>query len=193
MANRIHRCSSCQLWSVSGGIRICLQNYSSTSGSGVMRVWSFADFQGSGWKPGCFFPCPSNIVTALANGAIGGSSWKLVSVLPCPSNVVTALANGAIGGQTASFRGSPTSQAYLPGATCGGSWQVGLLAGRPGSRQVAEAVSGVRPACKTSNIDISAPRHARAILTADLDTWQGRLQNFKKVYKLPLWQVIYST
>ncbi len=54
-----------------------------------------------------------------------GSGWKLVSVLPCPSNVVTALANGVMP-QGVSNR----SQAYLPGATCGGSWQVGLAPGQ---------------------------------------------------------------
>ncbi len=176
MANRIHNCSSCQLWSVSGGIRICLQNYSSTSGSGVMRVWSFADFQGSGLKPGCFFPCPSNVVTALAHGAIGGSSWKLVSVLPCPSNVVTALANGALQGVNQARQlisgVSNRSQAYLPGPTT--RW---LLAGRPGSR-LGECKSihqeyflaNVKLRVKTSNVDLSAPRLARAIMTAYLDT-----------------------
>ena len=147
MANCIHMCSSCQLWSVSGGIWICLQNYSSTSGSRVMRVWSFADFQASGWKPGCFFPCPSNVVTALANGAIGGSSWKLVSVLPCPSNIATALANGAM-------QGVNQARQLVSG-----------VSNRSQARLLLQ-FSGV----KISNVCISAPRLARADLTAYLDT-----------------------
>jgi len=92
MANRIHSYIRCQLWSVSGGVRICCQNCSSTSRSWDIDIQSFTDFQGSGWKPVCFLPCTSNIVTALANGAMQAS------VLPCPSNVVTALADVAMQG-----------------------------------------------------------------------------------------------
>jgi hypothetical protein len=34
-----------------------------------MRLQSFADFQGSGWKLASFFQWSSNVVTALVNGA----------------------------------------------------------------------------------------------------------------------------
>jgi hypothetical protein len=39
-----------------------------------MRLHSFAEFHGSGWKPVHFLPCPSNVVTAFANGAMQGVS-----------------------------------------------------------------------------------------------------------------------
>jgi len=39
-----------------------------------MRLQSFADFQGSGWKLANFLQWPSNVVTALANGARQGVS-----------------------------------------------------------------------------------------------------------------------
>jgi hypothetical protein len=74
MANRIHSYGSCPLWNVSVGVRICCQICSSRSGSGAMRLQSFADFQGSGWKLANFLQWPSNVVTALANGARQGVS-----------------------------------------------------------------------------------------------------------------------
>jgi hypothetical protein len=39
-----------------------------------MRLQSFEDFQGTGWKFASFLPWSSNIVTALANGARQGVS-----------------------------------------------------------------------------------------------------------------------
>jgi len=63
---------------------------------------------------------------------------------------------------------SSRSQDYLPGATSGGSWQVVLAPGK-----FAEAKLRV----KTSNVCISAPRRARAILTAHLHAQQGQVSN----------------
>ncbi len=63
---------------------------------------------------------------------------------------------------------SNRSQAKQPGATRGGSWQVGLA-----PRKFAESKLRV----KTSNVCISAPRRARAILTAHLDAQQGQVSN----------------
>jgi len=63
---------------------------------------------------------------------------------------------------------SNRSPVYLPGTTSGGSWQVGLAPGK-----FTEAKLRV----KTSNICISAPRCARAILTAHLDAQQGQVSN----------------
>jgi len=86
------------------------------------------------WKPGCFLPCPSNVVTALANGAMRGAGQAgSLSVFPCPSNIVTALANRAMQGLNQARQlvsgVSNRSQAHLPGATTGGSWQLGLAPG----------------------------------------------------------------
>ncbi len=73
MANCVHSYVSCPLWSVSVGARICCQNCSSASGRGVMRLQSF-EVQGTGWKLASFLQWPSNVVTALANGARQGMS-----------------------------------------------------------------------------------------------------------------------
>ncbi len=89
-----------------------------------MRLQSFDDFQGTGWKLASFLLWSSNVVIALANGARGAR--QLVS---------------------------------------------GDLQQKPGK------VAAVSGASKTSKVDISAPRNARTFLTADLNTWQGRLQN----------------
>ncbi len=125
----------------------------------------------------CFLPCPSNIVTALAKGPVQGVSQAgSLSVFSLAHLTLSLPWLMELWGARQLVSGGLQQKPGLPARSH--LWW--LLAGRPGSRQVAEAVSGVRPACKTSNVDISAPRCARAILTADLDTWQGRLQNFKK-------------
>ena len=150
-------------------------------------------------KPGCFFPCPSNVVTALANGAVQAGSLSVFSLAHLTLSLpwLMELCKGCIRPDS-SFQGSPTEarptchrwllagrpgsrlgccgsfrgQAYLPGATT--RW---FLAGRPGSR-LGECKSihqeyflaNVKLRVKTSNVDLSAPRHSRAIMTAYLDT-----------------------
>jgi hypothetical protein len=124
-----------------------------------MRLQSFEDFQGTGWKLDSFLPWSSNVVTALANGARQGVSQAgSLSLFSLPYLMLSLPWLMELGGQTASFRGSSTEN-------------------RPGSRLGLPADSGVRPTSKTSNVNISTPRCARAFLTADLNTWQGRLQN----------------
>ncbi len=162
MANRIHSHFRCLQGSVSGGVRNCCQNCFSMSRSRVMRFQSFADFQGSGWKLVSFLPWSSNIVTALANGARQGvsqaGSFSVFSLAHLTLSLpwLMELCRGWVRPDSL-FQGSPTEA-------------------RPGL----PAISGVRPTYKTSNSYISAPGGARAILIADLDTWQGRLQNFKR-------------
>jgi hypothetical protein len=150
MANRIHRYVRCLQWSVSGGARICCQNCSSPSRRGVKRLQSFADFQGSDWKLASFLQWPSNVVTALANGP------RLLS------------------------QAGSLSMFSFPYLTLSLPWLMELGGGRQlvsgGLQQKPGKVASVSGASKTSNINISAPRRARAFLEADLNTWQGRLQ-----------------
>ena len=107
MANRIHSYGSCPLWNVSVGVRICYQICSSRSGSGAMRLQSFADFQGSGWKLANFLQWPSNVVTALANGARQGVSQAgSLSVFSLPYLALSLPWLMKLGGHTASFMGA---------------------------------------------------------------------------------------
>jgi len=170
MANHICSYIRCQLWSVSGGVRICCQNFSSMSTSWDIDIQSFADFQGSGWKPVCFLPCTSNIVTALANGAMQAGS---LSVFSLPYLALSLPWLMKLGGHTASFRGA--QKEARPACQDPPWW---LLAGSPGSRQGCWSFRGFQ---NFKRRYLSAPRRARAFLAADLNTWQGRLQNLNSI------------
>jgi len=102
--------------SFSRGIGTCSQICSGSSGSRDTDAQSFQTF-----------------LFQTQGSAEGGSGWKLSGILPCLSDIVTALANGAMGTAiaTATVSGvSSRSQAYLPEATSGGSWQIGLASGK---------------------------------------------------------------
>ncbi len=93
--------------------------------------------------------------------------------LPCPPNIVTALANGARQGVSQAGSLSVFSLPYLVLSL---PWPMEL-----GGHTATCKDAGVSGAFKTSNVNISAPRLARAFLTADLNTWQGRLQNLESI------------
>jgi hypothetical protein len=164
MANGIYFYISCQLWSVSGGIRICLQNCSSMSRSGVMRLQAFV-----------FFPCPSNVVNSLAIAAMGwacqAESLPVFSLARLTLSLpwLMELCRGWVRPDSL-FQGSPTEArptCQEPGSRlgdCKSSLQECFLA-------------NVKLRVKTSNICISAPRCARATQTAYLDTQQGQVSN----------------
>jgi hypothetical protein len=122
----------------------------------------------------CFFPCPPNVVTALANGARQGVSQAgSLSVFSLPYLALSLPWLMKLGGHTASFRGAQ-KEARL--ACQEPPWW--LLAGSPGSRQGCWSFRGFQ---NFKRRYLSAPRRARAFLAADLNTWQGRLQNLESI------------
>jgi hypothetical protein len=104
----------------------------------------------------CFFPCPPNVVTALANGARQGVSQAgSLSVFSLPYLALSLPWLMKLGGHTASFRGAQKE-----------------------ARQGCWSFRGFQ---NFKRRYLSAPRRARAFLAADLNTWQGRLQNLKSI------------